>query len=94
MKMIGTLHRLQSEEFLPLPNENNHCDTRGESYDDRIRDKADDAAETGQPHQQQHDACHQRCHLQAFDAVLGGDSGKNHDERPGRPGNLQSATTE
>ena len=47
---------------------------------------------SAQQHQQ--DAGHHRAHEQAVDAVLGDDAGDDHDERAGRPADLEARAAE
>ena len=84
--------RRQSEKVLPLADEDDHPDARGEPHDHRIRNEFDHRTEFGQAHRQQHESGHQGSDLQAFNAVLRGNARQDHDKRASRPGDLQSAS--
>src|SRR5690606_6799808 len=74
----------QSEEILPLADENDDGDAGGKTDDDRVRNVFDDAAQPRQTHDQQDDTSHQGRDLQALDTVFGRDTGEDDDEGAGR----------
>ena len=91
VEMFAGNGRLQAEEILPLPDEDDHGDTRREADDHGIRDEADHAPKLREPHREQHHARHQGRDLQSRDPVLRGDAGEHDDEGAGRPGDLHAS---
>ena len=87
-------HWRQSEEILPLADEDDDGYAGGETDDHRVRYEADDAAELQESHCEQHHARHQRRDLQSRESELRGDAGENCDEGAGRPGNLHASAAE
>ena len=92
--MLAGNRRVQAEEILPLPDEDDHGDTRREADDYGIRDEADHAPELRESHREQHHARHQGRDLQPRDPVLRRDAGEHDDEGAGRPGDLHASTAQ
>lgn len=84
----------QTKKVLPPPYPDDHADTGGKTYDDRVRNIFDDHAHAGQAEQQQHAAGHHCRDLQTGYAVLGSNTGEDDNKCTGRTGDLQTATTE
>ena len=85
---------MQSEEILPLADENDHPDARREAGDHGFGDEFDNAAQPGKPKRQENHAGHEGGDLQTGDAVLRGDDGQDGNESAGGARYLQARTAE
>ncbi len=84
----------QAEEILPLTDENDDADARGETDDYRVRDVFNDRAQAGETERDEDHARHQRGDLQTRNPVLRRDDGQYGDECAGRARNLHPRSAE
>src|SRR6266478_4744543 len=88
------LGELKTEKILELRDRDEYRDAVGESYDDRPWNELDGRAHPGRAEHDENDAGHQGAHEQPVDAMSRDDARDDHDERAGRPADLEARAAE